>query len=247
MNLEWATSEQQSKLADVSRRSKCADCNASQPTWAATYHGVLLCLSCAGNHRCLGVHISFVRSIHLDRWRVTELLAQIHGGGTQGFVRFLDCLGVRPPSRSGVVDTSPAWLQVKYGGHAARLWRASLENRVAQAVNLNHEEGLRTALKIKDGGRFAGTSLGNVPGSVAWFLRELYIGRARIPSPTDEFFLAVLRCHTREGLAMMMVPEMKRGLVRFYLVSKKLHVRLDKNLRFLIASALIRVSFPFLQ
>jgi len=44
----------------------CADCGASDPTWASINLGVVVCLACAGIHRQLGVHISKVRSLELD-------------------------------------------------------------------------------------------------------------------------------------------------------------------------------------
>ena len=44
----------------------CADCAAANPMWASISFGVTICLQCAGTHRSIGVHISFVRSIDMD-------------------------------------------------------------------------------------------------------------------------------------------------------------------------------------
>ena len=40
----------------------CADCDASSPSWASTTYRISLCPDCAGEHRRLGVHVSFVRT-----------------------------------------------------------------------------------------------------------------------------------------------------------------------------------------
>jgi len=38
----------------------CVDCGNSNPQWASVTHGTLHCLSCAGNHRGLGVKVRAV-------------------------------------------------------------------------------------------------------------------------------------------------------------------------------------------
>lgn len=53
-------------LGAVRGNEACADCGAAAPEWASLNLGVLLCASCAGIHRHLGVHISKVRSLTLD-------------------------------------------------------------------------------------------------------------------------------------------------------------------------------------
>jgi len=47
----------------------CADCGTRGPRWASTNLGVFLCIRCSGIHRSLGVHISYVKSVSLDKWK----------------------------------------------------------------------------------------------------------------------------------------------------------------------------------
>lgn len=47
----------------------CADCGAKAPRWASVNLGVLVCIDCSGAHRSLGVHISVVKSVTLDKWQ----------------------------------------------------------------------------------------------------------------------------------------------------------------------------------
>jgi hypothetical protein len=46
----------------------CADCDAKNPRWVSINLGVFVCMRCCGFHRKLGVHISKMKSVTLDRW-----------------------------------------------------------------------------------------------------------------------------------------------------------------------------------
>ncbi|ETI40012.1 hypothetical protein F442_14299 [Phytophthora nicotianae P10297] len=62
---------------------RCVDCKAVCPQWAGVSFGVLLCLTCAGKHRSLGVQTSFVKSLVMDAWSESELRALELGGNAK--------------------------------------------------------------------------------------------------------------------------------------------------------------------
>jgi len=61
----------------------CADCRRKgQATWASWNLGTFICIRCSGIHRCLGVHISKVRSIRMDMWQ-PEWIASMQEWGNE--------------------------------------------------------------------------------------------------------------------------------------------------------------------
>lgn len=52
---------------------KCCDCSSLDTDWGNVNHGTLICLDCAGKHRALGVHVSFIRSLYMDTWSENQV------------------------------------------------------------------------------------------------------------------------------------------------------------------------------
>ncbi|KFR06733.1 Arf-GAP with SH3 domain, ANK repeat and PH domain-containing protein 1 [Nipponia nippon] len=53
---------------------ECCDCSAPDPTWLSINLGILICIECSGIHREMGVHLSRIQSLSLDKLSTSELL-----------------------------------------------------------------------------------------------------------------------------------------------------------------------------
>ena len=56
------------RIKNVDGNTICADCDCAQPGWASANIGVVICIECSGIHRGLGVQISKIKSLFLDKW-----------------------------------------------------------------------------------------------------------------------------------------------------------------------------------
>mmetsp|Transcript_38985 Transcript_38985/g.107323 ORF Transcript_38985/g.107323 Transcript_38985/m.107323 type:complete len:408 (-) Transcript_38985:90-1313(-) len=76
------------KLRMKNENRTCFECSARNPTWISLTYGVYLCLECSGEHRRKGVHLSFVRSVELDKFSPDQMVQMACGGNGKAWNYF---------------------------------------------------------------------------------------------------------------------------------------------------------------
>lgn len=79
----------QAEIRKIDGNMQCVDCSAKFPQWASVSYGTLFCLECSGQHRSLGVHLSFVRSIQMDSW-TDKQIKTLRVGGNKNMKAFFE-------------------------------------------------------------------------------------------------------------------------------------------------------------
>ena len=95
----------------------CADCDEPNPTWVSITWGCFICDNCAGAHRSLGSHISFLKSGAVETFSQEEvdclsLQGNVHANGILEY-HVPECVDV-PRGANDKWQTRKTYIQKKY-------------------------------------------------------------------------------------------------------------------------------------
>ncbi|KAI1944028.1 Zn finger-containing GTPase- Activating Protein for ARF [Ophidiomyces ophidiicola] len=143
--------ETRSKLLLVQKtkgNDRCCDCGAPSPQWASPKFGTFICLNCAGIHRGLGVHISFVRSITMDAFKKAEI-QRMELGGNEPWKEFFDAHSTTIAEGTTFDD---ATVKERYSGDVGEEWKARLTAQVEGREYVPGEEKKNTVSRTNTPG-----------------------------------------------------------------------------------------------
>ncbi|KAI9371261.1 hypothetical protein BJX61DRAFT_534962 [Aspergillus egyptiacus] len=144
------------KYSKVNGNDRCCDCGAPSPQWASPKFGTFICLNCAGTHRGLGVHISFVRSITMDAFKNSET-QRMELGGNDPWKEFFDS---HPITLSEGRTFEDSTIKERYEGEVGEEYKERLS---AKAEGREYVPGERPKQPAKKPAADLGSSRSSTP------------------------------------------------------------------------------------
>ncbi|KAL4980166.1 hypothetical protein BDW66DRAFT_71093 [Aspergillus desertorum] len=148
------------QYSKVNGNDRCCDCGAPSPQWASPKFGTFICLNCAGTHRGLGVHISFVRSITMDAFKNSET-QRMELGGNDPWKEFFDS---HPITQSEGRTFEDSTIKERYEGEVGEEWKERLSAKVEGREYIPGQRPTQPAKKstVDVGGSRSSTPLSNI-------------------------------------------------------------------------------------
>lgn len=126
------------ELRGINGNKCCFECGALNPQWVSVTYGIWICLECSGKHRGLGVHLSFVRSTTMDKWKDIEV-EKMKAGGNKPAQDFFECHN----------DFDENWsLKEKYNSKTAALLRDKITT-IAEGRAWDEESSPAQSYEVK--------------------------------------------------------------------------------------------------
>ncbi|KKK24383.1 hypothetical protein P175DRAFT_0497914 [Aspergillus ochraceoroseus IBT 24754] len=154
------------QYSKVNGNDRCCDCGAPSPQWASPKFGTFICLNCAGTHRGLGVHISFVRSITMDAFKNSET-HRMELGGNDPWKEFFDS---HPITQSEGRTFEDSTIKERYEGEVGEEWKERLSAKVEGREYVpGHQQSTRQKKPAVELGLARSGSRSSTPGMGAGF------------------------------------------------------------------------------